>query len=438
MHSSIGSDEAVCAQSSAIDSVDDEQCDEHVASMSLLQFMRSLPGAEDADAAAGAASRHGPFSRPGSAKWLRGSRPSSGLRSFAHASFGQPACHVPQSPMPADASVPDAPDAAPMQQCAQQRTQQQNSGTGLGFLRCSGDLTAKVAPANGGMRARGAAGSIAGKAGHLRPQYSNLSDVEMRPGTALVESAQSRTAEFRSSREGSGLGVTEVSLADMAPHLFTAPRETPSSSARHDSARRHASGGQQQVRVVNFPPPCAACAHGAFSLMSLMLLGGVHSVHQQLVQAEAVHRDQVQLMQLHASVHTLKRTDRAMQVPSQHATGSAGGHRSAWDSHPSSGRAQPHPPTSIAPARPAPAQPVHTADDSAHSARPATPVQRAVQSARPHSPSEPVLDASVWSKQAIARPPSRQKPPPEALHLFAAPGLWDGERARHTGSLGLF
>lgn len=43
-------------------------------------------------------------------------------------------------------------------------------------------------------------------------------------------------------------------------------------------------------------------------------------------------------------------------------------------------------------------------------------------------------DASVWSKQAIARPPSRQKPPPEALHLFSGDvSMWQGESVRRKG-----
>lgn len=50
---------------------------------------------------------------------------------------------------------------------------------------------------------------------------------------------------------------------------------------------------------------------------------------------------------------------------------------------------------------------------------------RLVQSARPMSPNEPVLDETVWTKQALKRPPSRQKPPPEALHLFSEGGaVW--------------
>lgn len=57
--------------------------------------------------------------------------------------------------------------------------------------------------------------------------------------------------------------------------------------------------------------------------------------------------------------------------------------------------------------------------------RPGTPL-RLVKSARPVSPNEPVLDASVWSKQALERPPSRQKRPPEALHLFEGAGMWTG------------
>lgn len=57
--------------------------------------------------------------------------------------------------------------------------------------------------------------------------------------------------------------------------------------------------------------------------------------------------------------------------------------------------------------------------------RPGTPL-RLVKSARPMSPNEPVLDASVWSKQALKRPPSRQKRPPEALHLFEGAGKWKG------------
>jgi hypothetical protein len=56
---------------------------------------------------------------------------------------------------------------------------------------------------------------------------------------------------------------------------------------------------------------------------------------------------------------------------------------------------------------------------------------RLVQSARPMSPNEPVLDETVWTKQALKRPPSRQKPPPEALHLFAEGGVvW----RRHGGA----
>lgn len=57
--------------------------------------------------------------------------------------------------------------------------------------------------------------------------------------------------------------------------------------------------------------------------------------------------------------------------------------------------------------------------------QPGTPL-RLVKSARPVSPNEPVLDASVWSKQALKRPPSRQKRPPEALHLFEGAGMWKG------------
>ena len=62
--------------------------------------------------------------------------------------------------------------------------------------------------------------------------------------------------------------------------------------------------------------------------------------------------------------------------------------------------------------------------------RPATPVTRLVQSARPLSPNEPLVDPSVWSRQAGVRPPSRQKPPPEALHLFAsnAEATWGSEQ----------
>lgn len=46
---------------------------------------------------------------------------------------------------------------------------------------------------------------------------------------------------------------------------------------------------------------------------------------------------------------------------------------------------------------------------------------RLIQSARLTSPTEnEVLDPSVWTRQALERPPSRQKPPPEALHLFSS------------------
>lgn len=60
--------------------------------------------------------------------------------------------------------------------------------------------------------------------------------------------------------------------------------------------------------------------------------------------------------------------------------------------------------------------------------RPGTPL-RLVKSARPVSPNEPVLDATVWTKQALKRPPSRQKRPPEALHLFEGAGMWKSAAA---------
>jgi hypothetical protein len=66
--------------------------------------------------------------------------------------------------------------------------------------------------------------------------------------------------------------------------------------------------------------------------------------------------------------------------------------------------------------------------------RPVTPTTRLVQSARPISPGEPVLDPTVWTKQAMQRPPSRQKPPPEALHLFSQDAsMWEGEIVRRKG-----
>jgi hypothetical protein len=65
---------------------------------------------------------------------------------------------------------------------------------------------------------------------------------------------------------------------------------------------------------------------------------------------------------------------------------------------------------------------------------------RLVQSARPMSPNEPVLDQTVWTKQALKRPPSRQKPPPEALHLFVGGGaVWrsHGGARRPQTAMGL-
>jgi hypothetical protein len=63
-----------------------------------------------------------------------------------------------------------------------------------------------------------------------------------------------------------------------------------------------------------------------------------------------------------------------------------------------------------------------------------TPAARLVQSARPMSPGEPVLDATVWTRQAMQRPPSRQKPPPEALHLFSSDAsIWEGELVKRKG-----
>lgn len=64
---------------------------------------------------------------------------------------------------------------------------------------------------------------------------------------------------------------------------------------------------------------------------------------------------------------------------------------------------------------------------------------RLVQSARPMSPNEPV-DEMVWTKQALKRPPSRQKPPPEALHLFSERGpVWKshGGARRPQTAIGL-
>lgn len=68
------------------------------------------------------------------------------------------------------------------------------------------------------------------------------------------------------------------------------------------------------------------------------------------------------------------------------------------------------------------------------------PGTRLVQSARPLSPNELILDETVWTKQALKRPPSRQKPPPEALHLFSEGGaVWKshGGARRPQTAMGL-
>lgn len=71
-------------------------------------------------------------------------------------------------------------------------------------------------------------------------------------------------------------------------------------------------------------------------------------------------------------------------------------------------------------------EPADSADQpGAHADAKQKPGTRLVQSARPMSPNELVLDETVWTKQALKRPPSRQKPPPEALHLFSEGGaVW--------------
>ena len=76
----------------------------------------------------------------------------------------------------------------------------------------------------------------------------------------------------------------------------------------------------------------------------------------------------------------------------------------------------------------------------AHADAKQKPGVRLVQSARPMSPNELVLDETVWTKQALKRPPSRQKPPPEALHLFSEGGaVWKshGGARRPQTAMGL-
>jgi hypothetical protein len=71
----------------------------------------------------------------------------------------------------------------------------------------------------------------------LANRYSNLPDVELRPGTAACHACSSDAGSSehdpRSSRlpyHDPALSVTHVSLADMAPNLFTAKDQDPSSS----------------------------------------------------------------------------------------------------------------------------------------------------------------------------------------------------------------
>ena len=335
-----GDDSSACTQTARADSgfiEEDEKPDESVAGMSLLQFMRSLLGADD-DTITEVQPRSGPFSRPGSANWLRVSRPVGGVESSSDA--------LPQSKAPA---MPLA----------------------------SVDLTAKATPRGFGggmaMRTRGAAASTPLISNPLFSQFSHLSDVEMRPGTALVESPQLRgqmSAFDAASREGSCLGVTEVSLADMSPHLFAAQQEAPSSSARHESTRLRAASGVHAA---------SADAHAAWESRPSSAVRG--SANGAVMPAPP-----------------LPRTD-SFDAQAAAATATAAAQQS----------------------------------NGAENRRPGSPQQRTVQSARLCSPSEPVLDESVWTKQAMARPPSRQKPPPEALHLFAGAGgtcMWDGERVR--------
>eukprot|EP00892_Ulva_mutabilis_P011893 jgi/Ulvmu1/9076/UM005_0171.1 len=179
----------------------------------------------------------------------------------------------------------------------------------------------------------------------LASWFSNLPDIELRPGTALVPGQQSTQAGGRALRDPA-LAVTHVSLADMHPTLFT-----PQADGAADAPTR-----------------------------PIQSIGA--SAHQNDL-------DRAGRLKATAAV------DMDNADPSGHV----------WPGALEVGRGP--------------------SNGDAEGPRPGTPL-RLVKSARPVSPNEPVLDPSVWSRQALERPPSRQKRPPEALHLFEGAGMWKG------------
>jgi hypothetical protein len=304
---------------------------------------------------------------------------------------------------------------------------------------------------------------------HLRSQFSKLSDVEMRPGTALVESLSPQSAFAPASRQGSAFQVTEVSLADMAPHLFTASEEAAASSARHESARLRSVRSQADLAASwtadEAGADTVAAAEGytaAASAAAEFALDLTAPASKARGASGRVGARQGARPGSAARKGSARRSGQGERQPSargaSHAPAPAAGAASNATSQAAAARGEDGQKARASedtqrwatrheqPRHRAQAAPVDTSSHAnntnssssvaADHARPSTPVMRLIQSARPVSPNEPVLDPAVWSHQALARPPSRQKPPPEALHLFAGMGdgeggpVWGGEQAR--------
>lgn len=177
----VANNEATAQQSEIV--VHDCDADERLSGVSLLQFMSTLgpAGADNKDAA-------------GCNVLNLESTSSGGMASVSD-------------------GVPDAPEvyAAPLN-AAPSPERHVEAGAAAGGNVCG-------ARRGGDLQGPAVSGRAQAWGDMPRGRYPSLSDVELRPGTALVESAHGGSCR---SGGAAAASVTEVSLADMAPHLFAA------------------------------------------------------------------------------------------------------------------------------------------------------------------------------------------------------------------------